>query len=139
MPGRGNEGNILIDGSVQLTQNGDSLRQVLNDWINGGKSAAASLRSRLSVTYNTHYKNTSIDGISSLRVQGPHHEIEQQPLIVPAADAVAIVGVDHQFEILVRALESVHELQSILQMNVVVADAVEEEQASVQLRRRRDD
>jgi Ca2+-binding RTX toxin-like protein len=55
----GNGSNILIDGSVQLTQSGDSLRQVLNDWIASGEAAAnvASIRSRLAVTYNTHYAN----------------------------------------------------------------------------------
>jgi hypothetical protein len=56
----GNGSNILIDGGVQLTQSGDSLRQVLDDWILYGAGAAnvASIRSRLSVTYNTHYANT---------------------------------------------------------------------------------
>ena len=55
----GKGSNILIDGSVQLTQSGDSLRQVLDDWIKYGAQAAnvASIRSRLSVTYNTHYAN----------------------------------------------------------------------------------
>jgi Ca2+-binding RTX toxin-like protein len=55
----GKGSNILIDGSVQLTQSGDSLRQVLDDWIEYGAQAAnvASIRSRLSVMYNTHYAN----------------------------------------------------------------------------------
>ncbi len=56
----GNGSNILIDGSVALTQSGDSLRQVLDDWINYGAQATnvASIRSRLIVTYNTHYADT---------------------------------------------------------------------------------
>jgi len=56
----GNGSNILIDGSVQLTQSGDALRQVLDDWILHGAEAAnvSSIRSRLSVTYNTGYANT---------------------------------------------------------------------------------
>ena len=56
----GNGSNILIDGSVQLTQSGDTLGQVLSDWIQYGASAAnvASIRQRLSVTYNTSNANT---------------------------------------------------------------------------------
>ncbi|MHB1423853.1 MAG: beta strand repeat-containing protein [Gemmataceae bacterium] len=56
----GNGSNILIDGSVALTQSGDSLCQVLDDWIKNGAMASnvASIRSRLSVTFNTHYGNT---------------------------------------------------------------------------------
>jgi hypothetical protein len=60
----GNGSNILIDGSVQLTQSGDSLRQVLNDWAQYGAQPAnvASIRSRLAVTYNTSYANTLTAG-----------------------------------------------------------------------------
>jgi hypothetical protein len=56
----GNGCNMLIDGSVQLTQTGDSLRQVLNDWTLYGASAAnvASIRSRLAVTYNSSHSNS---------------------------------------------------------------------------------
>jgi len=56
----GSGSNILIDGSVKLTQSGDSLRQVLDDWEQYGALAAdvASIRSRLSVTYNTSNANT---------------------------------------------------------------------------------
>jgi Ca2+-binding RTX toxin-like protein len=56
----GNGSNILIDGNVQLTQSGDSLQQVLDDWVEYGDLAAdvASIRSRLAVTYNTRYANT---------------------------------------------------------------------------------
>jgi hypothetical protein len=45
---------------VQLTQSGDSLNQVLNDWIQYGNSAAnvANIRSRLTVTYNSSNANT---------------------------------------------------------------------------------
>jgi Ca2+-binding RTX toxin-like protein len=55
----GNGSNILIDGSVQLANPGDSLTQVLNDWITNGAAAAnvAGIRSRLTVTYNTTNKN----------------------------------------------------------------------------------
>ena len=55
----GNGSNVLIDGSVQLTQNGDSLRQVLDDWIAYSAQAAnvADIRSRLLVTCNAHYAN----------------------------------------------------------------------------------
>ncbi len=51
---------LLIDGSVQLTQNGDSFRQVLDDWITYRTQAAnvADTRSRLLVMCNTHYANT---------------------------------------------------------------------------------
>jgi hypothetical protein len=57
----GNGSNFLIDGSVQLTQSGDSLRQMLDDyWIAYGDQAAsvADIRSRLLVTCNTDYANT---------------------------------------------------------------------------------
>ena len=49
----------LIDGSVQLANPGDSLTQVLNDWIANGAAApnVAGIRSRLTVTYNTTNKN----------------------------------------------------------------------------------
>ena len=55
----GNGSNILIDGSVQLTTPGDSLRQVLGDWTAFGATPAnvASIRARLKVTYNTTSKN----------------------------------------------------------------------------------
>jgi hypothetical protein len=57
--------NILIDGSVQLSQSGDSLDQVLSDWVQGGSGAAnaAALRGRLLVTYNTTTRNTLHAGI----------------------------------------------------------------------------
>ena len=56
----GNGSNILIDGSATLTSpSADSLRQVLNNWISGGKSPAnvASIRSRLHVTDNRSHAN----------------------------------------------------------------------------------
>jgi hypothetical protein len=56
----GNGSNILIDGSVTLANPGsDSLRQVLTDWIFGGKSSSnvAGIRSRLHVTFNTSHAN----------------------------------------------------------------------------------
>jgi hypothetical protein len=53
----GNRSNLLIHGSVQLTQSGDSLRQVFDDWIAYGDQIA-DIRSRLLVTCNTHYANT---------------------------------------------------------------------------------
>ena len=45
---------------MQLTQSGDSLRQVLNDWVQYGDLAAnvASIRSRLAVTDNSSHANT---------------------------------------------------------------------------------
>jgi hypothetical protein len=60
----GNGSNILIDGTVTLTQSGDSLRQVLADWISYGKAASnvASIRKRLQVTYNTSHANTLLAG-----------------------------------------------------------------------------
>ena len=36
----GKGSNILMDGSVQLSQSGDSLRQVLDDWIQYGDQAS---------------------------------------------------------------------------------------------------
>ncbi len=56
----GNGSNFLIDGSVQLTENGDSFRQVLDDWIAYSAQTAnvADTRSRLLVTCNTHHANT---------------------------------------------------------------------------------
>jgi len=56
----GSGSNILIDGSVQLTQSGDSLLHVLDDWVQYGALAAnvASIRSRLAVTYNSDHANT---------------------------------------------------------------------------------
>lgn len=55
----GNGSNILIDGSVRLTQSGDSLRAVLDDWTQYGKSATdvADIRRRLAVTDNTAHAN----------------------------------------------------------------------------------
>ncbi len=55
----GNGSNILIDGAVTLTQSGDSLRQVLDDWMANGDTAAnvASIRSRLQVSYNSSHAN----------------------------------------------------------------------------------
>ncbi len=60
----GNGRNILIDGNVTLTQSGDSLRKVLNDWVHYGSQSSnvASIRSRLSVTYNTTYANSLTAG-----------------------------------------------------------------------------
>ncbi len=45
---------------MQLTQSGDSLRRVLDDWIPYGAQVGnvASIRSRLSTTYNIQYVNT---------------------------------------------------------------------------------
>jgi Ca2+-binding RTX toxin-like protein len=54
----GDGSNILIDGSVSLTQSGDSLGHVLNEWMQSGAAAAASIRSELAVTYNTSHANT---------------------------------------------------------------------------------
>jgi probable HAF family extracellular repeat protein len=56
----GNGSNILIDGSARLTQSGDSLRGVLNDWQLHGDRAAnvARIRARLRVTDNTTSANT---------------------------------------------------------------------------------
>jgi hypothetical protein len=56
----GNGSNILIDGGVQLTQSGDSLRQVLDDWSANGDQAVNvdSIRARLLVTYNAGHANT---------------------------------------------------------------------------------
>jgi hypothetical protein len=49
---------------VQLTQTGDSLRQVLDDWIQNGSQPAnvASIRSRLRVTFNTDDANKLLAG-----------------------------------------------------------------------------
>jgi type VI protein secretion system component Hcp len=58
----GNGSNILIDGSVALTGGGDSLRQVLNDWVTSGAAAAARIRSRLAVTLNRGHANTLYAG-----------------------------------------------------------------------------
>ncbi len=60
----GNGSNILIDGSVSLTMSGDTLRQVLNDWITNGTAATnvASIRARLAVTYNTNNANRITTG-----------------------------------------------------------------------------
>jgi adhesin HecA-like repeat protein len=47
--------NILIDGSVTLTQTGETLGQVLAQWIANGDSTSnlTTIRSELDVTYNT--------------------------------------------------------------------------------------
>jgi Ca2+-binding RTX toxin-like protein len=60
----GNGSNILIDGTVSLTQSGDSLGQVLSDWISKGAtpSNVASIRARLKVTDNTNNANTLLAG-----------------------------------------------------------------------------
>lgn len=60
----GNGSNILIDGAVKLTQAGDSLRQVLNDWVRYGAQAAnvAGIRARLAVTENSSHANVLVAG-----------------------------------------------------------------------------
>ena len=60
----GNGRNILIDGSVKLNSASDSLRQVLNDWVQNGSQAgnAANIRSRLTVTDNTSHANRMTAG-----------------------------------------------------------------------------
>jgi hypothetical protein len=62
----GNGSNILIDGTVTLTQSGDSLRQVLSDWISylptPTQANIANIRSRLHMTYNTSHANTLLAG-----------------------------------------------------------------------------
>jgi hypothetical protein len=64
----GNGNNILIDGSVTPSQSGDSLRQVLSDWISyvtTGRTEAnnpATIGNRLHVTYNTSHANTLLAG-----------------------------------------------------------------------------
>ncbi|WP_422931569.1 Ig-like domain repeat protein [Singulisphaera sp. PoT] len=50
----GNGNNILIDGSVTLTQPGDSLRKILTDWK---ASDSTSVNSRVKVTYNVSHPN----------------------------------------------------------------------------------
>jgi Ca2+-binding RTX toxin-like protein len=61
----GNGSNILIDGSVTLTNPGtDSLRGVLDSWISGGASASnvKNIRSRIRVTDNPRYSDTLFAG-----------------------------------------------------------------------------
>lgn len=58
----GNGSNILIDGSVKLTESGDSLQQVLSDWATSGSAAAAGIRTRLAVTYNSSHANVLLAG-----------------------------------------------------------------------------
>jgi hypothetical protein len=50
----GNGSNILIDGNAALTKPGDTLEQVLNDWMRYGEVAdnVAIIRARLKVTDN---------------------------------------------------------------------------------------
>jgi hypothetical protein len=61
----GSGSNILVDGDVRLTRAGDTLRQVLSDWVQYGAAAAnvADIRSRLGVTYNTAHANTLKTGL----------------------------------------------------------------------------
>ena len=49
---------------MQLTQAGDSLRKVLNDWMQFGASAGnvANIRARLSVAYNSSNADTLLSG-----------------------------------------------------------------------------
>jgi Ca2+-binding RTX toxin-like protein len=64
----GNGSNILIDVSVTLTHSGDSLRQVLSDWIscvtNGPTNSnnPTTISNRLQVTDNTSHANTLLAG-----------------------------------------------------------------------------
>ena len=60
----GNGRNILIDGSAKVNNSGDSLRQVLNDWVQNGSQASnvTSIRSRLTVTDNTSHANRMTAG-----------------------------------------------------------------------------
>jgi hypothetical protein len=52
----GNGSDILIDGAAMLTQPGDALQQVLQDW-KLQDAAADAIDSRLEVTYNNAYAN----------------------------------------------------------------------------------
>ncbi len=49
----------MIDGSVHLTQSGDSLAKVLSDWTQMGNVSTnvVSIRSRLDITYNSGNAN----------------------------------------------------------------------------------
>jgi len=58
----GDGSNILIDGAVTLTQSGDSLQQVLDDWRADGLAAVSSIRARLHVTYNNSHANKLFAG-----------------------------------------------------------------------------
>jgi hypothetical protein len=49
---------------------------------------------------------------------------------------VPIIRIDHQLKVLVGTLERVHQLQRVLHMNIIVPNAVDEEQTPVQLGRR---
>jgi hypothetical protein len=55
----GKGSNILIDGAVTLVRSGDSLRQVLDDWMANGAapSNVDDIRARLLVSYNTSNAN----------------------------------------------------------------------------------
>ena len=55
----GKGSNILIDGSVTLASNTDSLPQALTDWVVGGAAPAnvANIRSQLQVTFNSSNAN----------------------------------------------------------------------------------
>jgi len=60
----GNGSNILIDGSVTLTP-GVTLSQVLSEWISFGAADAATIRSQMSITYNTTHANNLDAGSGS--------------------------------------------------------------------------
>ena len=49
----------MVDGSVTLTQAGDTLRKVLTDWK---ASASTSVNTRLRVVYNAAYPNSLTSG-----------------------------------------------------------------------------
>jgi hypothetical protein len=53
-------------------------------------------------------------------LQRPFHELDLQPLIMFAADAVPRVRVQHHLEIAVGLLRRIHQLHGVLDVDVVV-------------------
>src|SRR5438128_53121 len=68
-----------------------------------------------------------------LVAERPLDEVERLPRRVFAEAAVARDGVEHDLEILVGFLEGVHQLQRVLHVDIVVHDAVLDEDIAVQV------
>ena len=52
---------------------------------------------------------------------------------VPAGDAMRFIGIDHQPELLARLDQRINHLNAVLEVHVVVARAMHQQQRSVQL------
>ena len=60
-------------------------------------------------------------------------QVEEVVAVICAADAVRLVGIDHETELLARLDQRFDHLNGVLEMHVVVSSAVGQEKRAVQL------